>query len=136
MGHFAKLDEDGIVIDVIVVNNEVMDNKPFPASEPIGIAFCQSLFGADTRWAQTSYNSSFRYNFAGIGYFFDSAAGAFVAPKPYPSWLLNTETFTWDAPIPPPDKINRYLWDEATQSWQTYGPPLAINTDGLPPQVI
>ena len=67
MAHFAQLDENNIVIKVIVVNNEVINNLPFPESEPIGVAFCQSLFGEDTQWKQTSYNSSFRGTYVGIG---------------------------------------------------------------------
>jgi hypothetical protein len=117
MAHFAKLDGNNIVTDVIVLNNDVINNEPFPASEPIGISFCQSLYGADTFWAQTSYNGSFRYNYAGIGYTFDATAGAFISPKPYPSWLLNTSTFQWQAPVPYPNDGKVYDWDEATQSW-------------------
>jgi len=120
MAHFAQLDEHNIVLQVIVVGNDTINNLPFPESEPIGIAFCQSLFGADTVWAQTSYNASFRYNYAGIGYTFDPVAqpnGAFIPPKPYPSWLLNTNTFQWEAPIPYPNDEKNYYWDETTQSW-------------------
>jgi hypothetical protein len=66
MAHFARV-EDNIVREVIVINNEVLENKPFPESEPIGIAFCKSLYGADTNWLQTSYNKNFRGRYAGIG---------------------------------------------------------------------
>lgn len=120
MAHFAQLDEHNIVLQVIVVSNDTVDNLPFPESEPIGIAFCQSLLGPDTRWAQTSYNGNFRYNYAGIGYTFDPTPtpnGAFIPPKPYPSWLLNTNTFQWQAPVPYPNDGQMYYWDEATQSW-------------------
>lgn len=81
MGHFAKI-ENGRVTQVIVVANEVLENKPFPESEPIGVAFCQSLYGADTQWKQTSYNGNFRKNFAGAGMVYDSALDEFDAPKP------------------------------------------------------
>jgi len=120
MAHFAQLDEHSIVLQVIVVGNDTINNLPFPESEPVGVAFCKSLFGADTIWAQTSYNANFRYNYAGIGYTFDPVAqpnGAFIAPKPYPSWLLNTNTFQWEAPVPYPNDGKMYYWDEATQSW-------------------
>ena len=79
MAHFAKI-ENGIVREVIVVNNEVLDNKPFPESEAIGVAFCQSLFGADTEWKQTSYNSNFRGRYAGAGMTYDEILDEFVAP--------------------------------------------------------
>jgi hypothetical protein len=117
MAHFAQLDTASIVTQVIVVNNATIDNLPFPESEPVGISFCQSLFGPDTIWAQTSYNASFRYNYAGIGYTFDVTAQAFIPPKPYPSWLLNTTIYQWEAPVPYPDDGKMYYWDEATLSW-------------------
>lgn len=120
MAHFAELDQDNIVLQVIVVGNDSINNLPFPESEPVGIAFCQSLLGPDTRWAQTSYNANFRYNYAGIGYTFDptpSPNGAFIPPKPYPSWLLNTNTFQWEAPVPYPTDGGIYEWDEIMQDW-------------------
>lgn len=120
MAHFAQIDETNLVLQVIVVSNETLGNLPFPESEPVGIAFCQSLYGSDTKWAQTSYNASFRYNYAGIGYVFDATplpSGAFISPKPYPSWLLNTTTYQWQAPVPYPQDGHQYYWDEATQSW-------------------
>lgn len=117
MAHFAKLDSQNLVTEVVVINNSDVQNLPFPESEPIGVAFCQALFGADTRWAQTSYSASFRYNYAGIGYTFDDVAGAFIPPKTYPSWLLNTNTFQWQPPVPYPNDGKHYYWDEATQSW-------------------
>jgi hypothetical protein len=88
MAHFAELAQDNTVLQVIVVGNDSINNLPFPESEPVGVAFCQSLLGAGTRWAQTSYNANFRYNYAGIGYTFDPTSapnGAFIPPKPYPS---------------------------------------------------
>lgn len=123
MAHFAQLDENNIVQQVIVVNNDVIDNLPFPDSEPVGIEFCQSLYGNDTVWVQTSYNANFRYNYAGIGWSFVSEAepnGAFLAPKPYPSWLLNTDTYQWQAPVPYPNDGKIYIWDELTESWVLY----------------
>jgi len=128
MAHFAQLDANGIVTQVIVVSNDVINNEPFPQSEPIGIAFCQSLYGVDTKWTQTSYSASFRYNYAGIGYTFDatpSPNGAFIPPKPYPSWLLNTNTFQWEPPVPYPNDGKTYQWDEATQSWVLIPEPAA-----------
>jgi len=117
MAHFAQLDEHNLVLQVIVVNNETIENLSFPQSEPVGIAFCQSLFGADTIWKQTSYNNNFRVRYAGIDYIYDATLDAFIPPKPYPSWLLNTTTCNWDPPIPYPNDGKRYTWDEATESW-------------------
>jgi hypothetical protein len=70
MAHFARV-ENNIVREVIVVNNEVVENKDFPESEPIGIAFCKSLYGEDTEWLQTSYNGNFRGKYAGSGSIYD-----------------------------------------------------------------
>jgi hypothetical protein len=70
MAYFARI-EDNIVRQVIVVNNETLENKSFPESEPIGIAFCKSLYGEDTEWLQTSYNGNFRGKYAGSGSIYD-----------------------------------------------------------------
>lgn len=117
MAHFAKLNDQEIVFDVIVINNETVGNLPFPESEPVGVAFLTEWSGGYTNWKQTSYSASFRKNYAGIGYTYDAVLDAFIAPKPYPSWLLNTETCQWQAPVPMPADGNMYIWDEATQSW-------------------
>jgi hypothetical protein len=117
MGHFAKIDDQNVVIDVIVVNNETLNNLPFPESEAVGIAFLTDWSGGYTNWKQTSYNANFRKNYAGIGYTYDAVLDAFISPKPYPSWLLNTETCQWVPPTPYPSDGNMYTWDEATQSW-------------------
>jgi hypothetical protein len=79
MAHFAKV-ENNVVKQVIVVNNEVLENKPFPESEAIGIAFCKSLYGADTEWLQTSYNSNFRGTYASSGMIYDSELDIFTYP--------------------------------------------------------
>jgi hypothetical protein len=77
MAHFAEV-KDNTVLRVIVVKNEVIENKPFPESEPLGIAFCKSLFGEDTEWLQTSYNSNFRGRFASIHTYYDPDKDEFV----------------------------------------------------------
>ena len=79
MAHFARV-ENNIVREVIVVNNEVLENKPFPESEPIGIAFCKSLFGEDTEWLQTSYNGNVRGKYAGSGMVYDPELDEFKYP--------------------------------------------------------
>lgn len=116
MAHFAQLDENNVVTQVIVVNNNdcLLDGVE---NETIGILFCKSLFGKDTWWKQTSYNGNLRKNYAGIGYTFDSVRDAFIPPQPYASWVLVEETCTWQAPTPAPTDGKRYRWDEATTSW-------------------
>ena len=99
MAHFAEIDENNIVTQVIVVhNNELLDNEQ--ESETKGIDFCESLFG-HRDWVQTSYNGTIRHNFAGKGYTWDSANDAFYAPQPFASWSLN-EDYIWEAPVPYP----------------------------------
>lgn len=78
MAHFAKINDENIVEQVIVINNEVLENKEFPESEPIGIAFCKSIYGEDTEWKQTSYNANFRGRYAGPGILYDSISDEFV----------------------------------------------------------
>lgn len=114
MAHFAQLDENNVVLQVVVVNNtELMDNGQ--ESEAKGIAFCQSLFGGN--WKQTSYNRTIRKNYASDGYTYDPIRDAFIPPQPFPSWVLNEDTCTWYAPVPRPDDGKEYLWDEQTQQW-------------------
>jgi hypothetical protein len=120
MAHFAQLNDANQVVQVIVVNNNEIENLPFPESEPLGIAFCQSLLGENTQWAQTSYSASFRYNYAGIGYFFDASVvpnGAFIPPQPFASWVLDKTTYQWAPPMPYPSDGGEYVWNEEAQNW-------------------
>lgn len=118
MAHFAQLDQNNVVTQVIVVhNNELMDGTD--ENEAKGIAFCQSLFGADTRWVQTSYNGNFRKNYAGIGFVYDAARDAFIAPKPQAnsSFVLDEATAQWVPPVPKPDDGKNYAWVEKNLNW-------------------
>ena len=113
MAHFAELDANNIVKQVIVVhNNELLINGV--ESETKGIEFCQSLFGGD--WVQTSYNGTTRKNYAGIGYLYHPIRDAFIPPKPFESWLLNEDNCQWESPIPMPTE-GMWRWDEVTISW-------------------
>ena len=122
MANFAKLDQNNVVIDVNAVNNDVVDNLPFPESVPLGVAFLTEWSGGYTNWKQTSINNNFRKHAAGIGYIYDATLDSFIPPKPYPSWLLNTTTCIWQAPIPYPTDGKDYYWDEATLSWVLANP--------------
>ena len=115
MAHFAELDSNGVVQRVIVVANKDTADANGNELESIGVAFCQKLFGGN--WKQTSYNGNIRKNYAGVGYTYDAGIDAFVPPKPYPSWVLNSNTAQWEAPVPMPQDGKMYSWDEATQSW-------------------
>ena len=112
MSHFAQIDENNIVTQVIVIEQDVVDT---------------GLFGDPASWIQTSYNTSggvhllggtpLRKNYAGIGYTYDSTRDAFIPPKPYNSWVLNETTCLYEAPTPMPTDGKIYNWDEETLSW-------------------
>ena len=117
MAHFAQLSSDNTVSQVIVVNNADTIDQDGNESEAIGIAFCQTLLGADTRWIQTSYNARIRKNYAGIGFTYDEDLDAFIPPKPFPSWVLNEDTCLWESPLPMPNDGQKYQWDEDQGQW-------------------
>jgi hypothetical protein len=128
MGHFAQLDADNIVTQVIVVDNkEIADPHTGEEDEILGIAFCKKLLGG--KWVQTSYNGSIRKRYAGTGYSFSKELDAFVPPSPFPSYVLNPETADWEAPISQPELTeeeieagSRYQWnEEAYQADNTTG---------------
>ena len=109
MAHFAQLDSDNVVTQVIVVSNDDTSDSNGVEVESIGVAFCQKLLGATTNWKQTSYNSNMRGNYAGIGYTFMSGVATlgvgstdvFVPQKPYASWTLSTTAAEWEPPSTP-----------------------------------
>lgn len=115
MAHFAKLNEENIVTQVIVVDNKDTLDENGQESEQKGIEFCVNLLGGT--WIQTSYNANFRKNYAGSGYSYNQTLDAFIPPKPFASWILNNETAQWEAPTPYPTDGEMYSWDEATTSW-------------------
>jgi hypothetical protein len=117
MAHFTKLDDSNTVLEVIVVNNTVIDDLPFPESEPAGIAFLTEWSGGYTHWLQTSYNSNFRKNYAAPGFTYNQTLDGFIAPQPFPSWILNETICQWEAPIPYPNDGFGHYWDEPTLSW-------------------
>ena len=118
MAHFAEINENNIVTNVIVVhNNELLIEGE--ESETKGIDFCEKLF-AHRNWVQTSYNNNFRYNYAGIGFTWDPVNNAFYPPKPYDSWKLDTDTYLWEPPTPYPDDGEGYSWNEESQEWEVF----------------
>jgi hypothetical protein len=118
MAHFAEIDENGIVLRVLVVDN---------AQENNGQNFLANTLGLGGTWVKTSYNTvggvhnnggtPLRKNYAGIGYTYDSVRDAFIPPKPYASWLLNETSCLWEAPVAMPTDGARYTWNEETTSW-------------------
>jgi hypothetical protein len=118
MAHFAQLDENNKVLQVIVVNNQDILDENGVENETIGIAFCQSLLGSDTRWVQTSYNNSFRRQYASINCTYDENLDVFIERQPFPSWTLDSNGY-WQPPVPKPTPPEKYLalWDEEDQEW-------------------
>ena len=130
MAHFAKLDANNVVEQVIVVSNDDTADSSGVETESIGVAFCQKLLGADTNWKQTSYNSNFRGNYAGIGYTYMSnvatlgvgSTDIFITPQPHDSWSVGVGTAAWyppsnpgDAPALTADELAArkfYVWNE------------------------
>ena len=124
MSHYAQIDTDGTVLQVLVVDNSIADGHKF-LSETLGLG---------GTWVQTSYNTHagvhhsdgtrtpdggtpLRKNYASIGHRYDSTRDAFIPPKPHPSWILNETTCHWDPPVPRPADGKIYRWNESTQSW-------------------
>jgi hypothetical protein len=115
MAHFAQLDNNNQVVQVIVIhNNELLDENGVE-HESKGQAFCATLLGGT--WVQTSYNASIRKNYAGPGFLYDPTRDAFIPPRPYNSWMLNEDTCKWYCPVEYPNSGDPYTWDESSLSW-------------------
>ena len=109
MAHFAEIDENNIVLRVLVTDN----------NDPNGDEGYQWLLNnLGGTWVKTSYNGNIRKNYAGIGWTYDSERDAFIAPKPFDSWILNEETCRWEAPSPYPTNGFTYYWNESNVAWE------------------
>ena len=108
MAHFAEIDKDGTVLQVLVVGDD---------QEHRGQDFLADDLGLGGTWIQTSYNNRIRKQFAGIGFKYDADADLFIAPQPFPSWKL-TESYDWEAPVARPDDENAYTWNETKKKWE------------------
>jgi hypothetical protein len=116
MAHFARVVE-GTVVKVHVLANDVIIDAEGVEQEQLGQEFLAGLHGGEpAEFVQCSYNANFRGNYPGVGFTYDSGLDAFIPPKPFPSWVLNEETFRWDAPVPVPGK-GSWDWDEQAGAW-------------------
>jgi len=142
MAHFAQLDENNIVLRVEVVANEAMTDSEGVEQESLGVALLKQIHGADTVWKQTSINTyeggrdddgtPLRYNYAAIGYTYNSEYDGFIPPKHTESWVLDTEKLVYVAPITKPEPTYTHYWrwneelyqsdtnDPKTLGWQRY----------------
>jgi hypothetical protein len=119
MAHFAQIDENNIVTQVLVVGND---------QEHRGQEFLANDLGLGGTWIKTSYNTHggvhseggtpLRKNYAGIGYTYDAGRDAFIPPKPFNSWVLDEDTCLWNAPTPMPTEGGPYMWVEDDLNWQ------------------
>jgi hypothetical protein len=124
MAHFARLDENNAIIAVHRVSDvDCCDETGFE-KEHVGIAFLRKLWGAQSKWVKTSYNSKIRKNYAYVGGTYDAKRDAFIGPKPFDSWILDENLCVWIAPKPHPEPetlagINpfKYIWDESVMDW-------------------
>jgi hypothetical protein len=112
MAHFAKLGTGNIVERVEVVSNDIA------TTEQAGVDFLNNLYKTRDVWKQTSYNNNIRKNFASVGYHYDQTKDAFIAPKPFNSWILNETTCQWEAPVAKPDDGQDYNWNETIKNWE------------------
>lgn len=115
MAHFAKLDENNMVV-YVTVGSDADDGKELELSERTGEVYKQTSYNT---WAgvHSFGGTPFRKNFAGIGYFYDAQRDAFIPPSPFPSWVLDEETCNWVSPVPMPENVENCIWDENTKQW-------------------
>lgn len=119
MAHFARLDENNFVVQVIVVDNHNILDENGEENEQIGIQFCKNLLGQNTNWIQTSYNHNIRKRYAGPGMRYIPETDVFAPFQPYPSWTYNVENDEWEPPVPKPEDIPNahWFWNEENQGW-------------------
>jgi hypothetical protein len=125
MAHYAFLDENNIVTEVIVGRNEtewvdeINDWEEY-YSEVRGQVCKRTSYNTHGNINKATGLTGFRYNFAGIGFTFDPTImpdGAFIGPKPHPSWILDETTLIWGPPTPKPEDDKNYYWSEQSISW-------------------
>ncbi|WP_130472364.1 hypothetical protein [Candidatus Magnetaquicoccus inordinatus] len=119
MAHVARIDENGIVVAVHCIDNSNIGNLEFPDSEPLAIAFLESVHGPGKIWKQCSYNNKFRGHYPAPGETYDPVLDVFIQNKPdaYPSWVCNKTTGVYEPPFPAPSDGNKYRWVEAEKNW-------------------
>jgi hypothetical protein len=122
MAYFAKLGTGNIIENVISINNSIITDANGIEQEQLGVDFINKLYKTEDVWKQTSYNRNFRKNYAGIGYQYDPQRDAFIAPKPFNSWILNETTCQWEAPVAMPteelEDNQYYSWNEIILNWE------------------
>ena len=129
MAHFVKLNAENYVIFVTVARDED-ENREVEISQETGEIYKRTSYNtrggvhyqADNNTPSIDQSKSFRKNYAGIGYYYDSIRDAFIPPKPFPSWTLNEDSCLWDSPVPYPNDGKMYRWNEDIVNWEIVEP--------------
>lgn len=124
MAHFAKLDENNIVI-FVTKGRQADDGKEAELTARTGDVYKQTSYNTrggvhydpETGEPSADQSKALRFNYAGLGYTYDESRDAFIPPQPFPSWVLSEETCLWEPPIPYPNDGADYAWDEAAGDW-------------------
>ena len=133
MASFAQLDENNKVLNIIKIDDS-LDGEG-NESEALGIVKCQTIFGSGTTWKQTWFGENpQRFRVAEVGGYYNETHNVFTSPKPYPSWVLNTTTYSWEAPVAEPERIvseaKVWSWDESSTSWVKVDAPQPTGSEG------
>lgn len=122
MASFAQLDPGNNVINVIRVPDDQLIDENGQENESLGIQFCKQLLGESTIWKQTSFSGSFRKRFAGKGFVYNEEHDAFIPPKLFDNWVLDTEDLCWVPPVPQPEPEEGfyYQWIQEENRWEKY----------------
>jgi hypothetical protein len=120
MAHFAQLDENNTVVNVVKVLDSVILDENGNESEEVGVNYLKTFVSGSHKWVQTSYNNNFRFRYAPIGGFYHEGLDAFFYAKPFPSWTMNETECTWEAPVSlPPNRDGYFLsWNEDIKNWE------------------
>lgn len=129
MAHYARINQDNIVTYVTPIPNEMITDINGVEHEDWAFRHLYTTIpdSLSDRWVQTSYNNNFRVRYAGLGYTYNETLDAFVRPKPYESWVLNTQTADWDPPVPMPTDAPEgsiYVWNEENIEWTLETPQI------------
>lgn len=128
MPYYAQIDDSGLVIRVVSIAESNALDENGQEDEAIGAEFVRRVVG-DGLWIRTSYNGRIRKQYAGPGFTYNSEHDVFIAPSPFPSWVLDDQ-FDWQAPVPYPTDGRHYYWDEESLSWQLMpqAPAITVTT--------
>ena len=133
MAHYALINKDNIVVEVITGVDENITQTDVDGTQVGGTTQAWEQFYASRPWFEgltckrTSYNSNIRKHFAAPGYTYDAQFDVFIPPQPYPSWKLNYTTYEWEAPVAMPDEVEGFAfkWSEYNKEWIQIAIPTA-----------